>query len=424
MTRWILSACLSAALLAACSGDEPSLASPASNVAGGAGNDGSAGDTGHAGNASQGGDSGTAGQGQAGSGTAGGGQAGGGTAGGGQAGGGTAGSAGGTSGLRADWKALAGQYLEARSDAWITSPPSEGNIKCAMSCHTTYPYMLARSALGPAVATPIADKARGLFAARVAEGDSATPFYGNNGDAKTHESAGTESLLNAAALAVDDRWSGKPLSAEALAAVDRMWGQQQDSGTWDWLQFNLEPWETRDDYAVVTGLLVASLLPDGASPGQVAGVQKLAARAQTRVDAMALHDRVALLWVSGNDWAGASKPEILTAAQRSAIAAEIVARQLPDGGFSAGGWGSGSRAASIAGQSDGYATALATLALCREPGHKEEVSRGLSWLASHQADDGSWPGQSVNSDYELTRTFMTDASTAYAVLALARCGGN
>jgi hypothetical protein len=419
MTRWILCACLASALVAACNGSDPSAATPD----GAAGASGAA--AGHAGTAGQGETAGGAGQenqaGQAGSAQAGGaGQAGGAQAGGAQAGG--AGAGGGD--LQPDWRSRAAQYLEARSDAWITSPPSEGNVKCAMSCHTTYPYLLARSALGAAVATPVADKARGLFAARVAEGDEAIPFYGANGDAKTHESSGTEALLNAAALSVDDLWSGKPLSVEARSAIDRMWSKQESDGSWAWLQFNLEPWETRNDFGLVTGLLVASLLPAGTSPGQEAGVAKLVAQAQGRVGDMALHDRVALLWVSGNDWASGPKPLVLTGEQRAAIAAEIVARQLPDGGFSAGGWGSGARAAIVASQSDGYATALASLALCHEPGHQPEVGRALGWLRTHQADDGSWPGQSVNSDYQLTRTFMTDASTAYAVLALTRCGGD
>jgi len=325
-------------------------------------------------------------------------------------------------GLRPDWRARAGQYLEARSDAWITTPPAEGNVKCAMSCHTTFPYLLARHALGPAVPTPAADKARALFASRVAEGDGATPFYGSNGDAKTRESAGTEAVLNAVALAADEVWSGKPLSTDAQAALDRMWGQQQSDGAWAWLEFNLEPWETRTDFGLVAGLLAASL-PANTSEAQAAGVQRLATRARERAEAMALHDQAALLWVSGGSWAGAARPELLTDEQRSSIAGKIAARQLPDGGFSAGGWGRGGLAPAVSGQSDGYATALAALALCNEPGRKDEVGRALSWLETHQADDGSWPGQSVNGTSPLVRTFMTDASTAYAVLALARCGG-
>ena len=49
--------------------------------------------------------------------------------------------------------------------------------------------------------------------------------------------------------------------------------------------------------------------------------------------------------------------------------------------------------------------------------------RGFQWIAKNQGDNGSWPGQSVNVSDAQNKMFMTDAGTAYAVLALTQCAG-
>jgi len=76
------------------------------------------------------------------------------------------------------------------------------------------------------------------------------------------------------------------------------------------------------------------------------------------------------------------------------------------------------------GNSDGVATGIITLAL-EETGvsrDNPQLKRGISWLMSNQnAAEGSWPASSVNKRRHLssdTGRFMTDAATAFAVLAL------
>ena len=78
----------------------------------------------------------------------------------------------------------------------------------------------------------------------------------------------------------------------------------------------------------------------------------------------------------------------------------------------------------LEGKSDGVATGLVTLVL-QEAGVAREnaqLRRGLSWLTNNQnAAEGFWPASSLNkknSPTSGTGRFMSDAATAYAVLAL------
>lgn len=324
-------------------------------------------------------------------------------------------------GLAADWQIKAISFLDGSTKSWLASPPKVANIACAMSCHTTFSYSaMAAAALRPFGATAQADAARTRFEARVDENvaGTATPMYGKNADAKTKESFATEAVLNATALALDEVNSGKPLSAKSKTALDRMWAQQLTDGSWAWLEFGLEPWETRNDWGTAIAALLAGSIPEGSSPSQAAGTTKLVGYLKGRLKTMAFHDRVTVLWASGK------LTTLLSAEEKQSIVDEIKAKQKEDGGFALGSWGKGDLAADASKDSDGYATALATLALCTgsaEGKANEAGLKSLSWLAKHQQTDGSWPGQSVNSDSARAKGFMTDAATSYAVAAITTC---
>lgn len=322
--------------------------------------------------------------------------------------------------LSADWKARAGQYMDTRGGMWLDNPPAVGNIRCAMSCHTTFPYLLTSAIYSSVTATPRAADARRRFEERVSQGiaGSAIPFYGSGTSAKVKESHATESILNAAALSFDDLARTGTLGGSAQQALGRMWSQQRADGTWDWLEFGYEPWERGTDFGAGIAALLAGSIPADTTPGQAAGTQRLVGYIQSRLTTMALHDRITALWASSK------LTSLLTVQQKESIAAEITRTQLPDGGFSLGAWGRGNLAASVASSSDGYATALATLALCTTTpdGHtRPSVTRSLEWLATHQQANGSWPGQSVNSRSERAKGFQTDAATGYATLAITTC---
>jgi hypothetical protein len=76
------------------------------------------------------------------------------------------------------------------------------------------------------------------------------------------------------------------------------------------------------------------------------------------------------------------------------------------------------------GKSDGLATSLVTLALEQAgvPADNPRLKHGLSWPMSNQnAAEGFWPASSVNKRRHIssdTGRFMSDAATAFAVLAL------
>src|SRR5262249_23355292 len=140
-----------------------------------------------------------------------------------------------------------------------------------------------------------------------------------------------------------------------------------------------------------------------------------------RRSAQTLANRVVLLWAS-TKW-----PELLTAHQQRNIIDEVQSKQQDDGGWSiaslVGPWKRRDDTPLDAG-SDGYATGLITFVLhqagiSRQQAH---LQRGLVWLKQNQDKaSGRWSASSLNKSRDFTSLagpFMSDAATAFAVLAL------
>jgi hypothetical protein len=77
----------------------------------------------------------------------------------------------------------------------------------------------------------------------------------------------------------------------------------------------------------------------------------------------------------------------------------------------------------LAGKSDGVATGLVVFVLQQAgvPHRSAQLERGLSWLRNNQTAEGFWSVSSVNKRKHMssnTARFMSDAGTAFAVLAL------
>jgi len=334
-----------------------------------------------------------------------------------------------TSGLRA-----AAVYLDKRVDWWVHWPNAarDHDTSC-VSCHTALPYALARPALHRVLvetqpAPPEFILLRNVTK-RVRLWKEVEPFYPDQtrGLPKTSESRGTESVLNALVLAIYDA-SSSVLSEDLQQAFRNMWALQfragELKGAWAWLNFHYEPWES--DGSGYFGACLAALAV-GTAPGNYAAnpdiqdqLKLLRDYLQQRADSEHLFNRAMVLWASSK------LSGVLTPMQRQAIIEAAIAKQHEDGGWSMSDLGPWRRSDStpLETSSDGYATGLITLALQNGGLQRTDVhvSRALTWLLQHQdSATGMWSASSLNKKRDPETDpgkFMSDAATAYAVLAL------
>jgi hypothetical protein len=343
----------------------------------------------------------------------------------------------------------AAQYLDDRMDLWLAKATklTTGNGKTScISCHAVVPYLLARPALRKAmrVSSPTPQETRLMdeITQRVDTFDSHQALYGN----QEKQSRGTEAVLDLLILAqADAREHRQQPSEPARKALHQLLEEQRPDGAWDWLDFGLEPAESRD--ARYGGAAMAAFAL-GSVPGLLAAAQadghitRLCAYLNGNCAGQNLHNRAWLLLASTR------LKDLLSQDQRASSIAELKDRQNADGGWSLyrlGPWRwskttppltpSGNTNVSVLAKSDGYATGLIACVL-REAGlppADPALKSAVDWLKANQQEYQvdqqrwkCWRTPSLNHDREnggprgdpWKATVMSDMATAFAVLAL------
>ncbi|HEY7314207.1 MAG TPA: prenyltransferase/squalene oxidase repeat-containing protein [Gemmataceae bacterium] len=298
--------------------------------------------------------------------------------------------------------AASARFLDAASVNWTR------DRKCA-TCHTNVAYLLARPALKDSPSEGMAIVRR-FFEDRVAHWD-------DEGKAKPKNDS--EVVVTAVALAANDaRTTGKlhPLTRKAL---DRIWTRQRADGAWEWEKCTWPPLEHDDYFGAVLAAVGVSLAPDGYARSDAArqGIDKLKQYLR-KTPAPNLHHKTWLLWAS------AKLEGLMTADERRQTVKELLAAQRGDGGWSLpslGDWeGFDGRENDTKAPSDGYGTGL-TVYVLRQAGaaaKDESIRRGVRWLETNQRVSGRWFTRSLNTD---RAHYITNAGTAFAVLALQSC---
>jgi squalene-hopene/tetraprenyl-beta-curcumene cyclase len=295
------------------------------------------------------------------------------------------------------------RFLDAVAVNWTA------DRKCA-TCHTNVPYLFARGAIKDAP-TEGMTKVRGFFEQRVAHWDDKERGAKPRWDA--------EVVVTGVALAFHDAHTTGKLHPLTRQALDRTWTLQRKDGAWNWLKCNWPPFEHDDYFGAVLAAVGTGIAPEGYARTEKAraGLDKLKDYFR-KTPPPTLHHQTWLLWAS------TKIDGLMTAEQQQRTIKALLALQRDDGGWSLpslGDWKShDGRDNDKHAPSDGYGTGLVVYVLRQAglPAKDKAVQRGVDWLQSNQRESGRWFTRSLNTD---KAHYITNAGTAFAVLALTAC---
>ena len=299
--------------------------------------------------------------------------------------------------------AKAGEYLDRVALGWT-------NEKKCGSCHTNYPYLGARPALGET--SERYAQVRSYFENRVVHWDDAAP------ESKPKWPA--EVVLTAEGLARGDHATTGTLHPITRQALDRMWTVQKADGGFEWVKCDWYPLEYDDYYGAVIAALAVGHAPGGyaKTAKAKAGLERLRGYFAKNSPPV-LHHRTMLLWAS------CRVDGLMTDKERQETIASLRKLERPGGGWAVASLGDWDRRDGSPndpnGPADAYATGLIAFAL-REAGVPAEdpaLRRSVAWLLANQRSSGGWFTRSLNDD---DHHYIAHAGSAYAVLALRACG--
>jgi squalene-hopene/tetraprenyl-beta-curcumene cyclase len=304
-------------------------------------------------------------------------------------------------------------FLDRVTVAWIEKH------RCA-SCHTGFPYLMARQSIGDPKA-PARLQVRRFLEDRVAEwdrGGKGTGYLQGFGPVRKTEGV-TEIVAIAATLAIDDAQTSGTLHPRTRQALDRMWEMQRSDGSWAWNKTALAPLEYDDYYGTVYAALGLGQAPGGYAGSKAAkeGVARLTGYLRKNPPPNP-HHKTWLLWAS------LKLDGLMTPAEREQTIKDLLALQRHDGGWNLPSLGDWKRRDGKPNDkqapSDGYATGLVLYVLRQAgvPMEQDAIRRGVDWLKVNQRASGRWFTRSLNQD---AGHVITNAGTAYAVMALKAC---
>lgn len=327
--------------------------------------------------------------------------------------------------------AQAARYLDSAALDWQKT-------HACTACHTMLPYLMSRPALDGV--SPQSSEVRQFFEEIVAGKRPAMPDYACD------DVDGAVAIGVASAMALNDRWGDGNLHPLTREALDRMWTLQRSDGGWTWPFRDTPPLKIDEHYGATLAAIAA-----GMAPGDYANTPK----AKSGLDgirhflkvttAVSLHQKAMI------SWASVYVDDLLSEESKGQILADLMRVQRPDGGWSLANLvdnasdpslatdrvtkakaedGYGVKFLSYIGRdiayksslaSDGYATGF-VIFVARQSGlptSDPRLQRGILWLKTNQRESGRWftPSQAWH-----TRNLISNAGTAYAILALHACG--